>query len=197
MAPESERANEVLEVWAVISWALQCRSNCLLFGKHSAEEMWLALLGTLAHIRDDYGLYRRDWEKAKGKQVLSQFIAERGIKPSKQQRINEERHEANEGMTKPNDPTLTCSEVVERLAEIGELYLPLHRKRAEAILHSWRERRVQELEEALRLIGRETTFYYKNDADTSAKKLAAIRQLVVLAMKEGGTNEVRDSQTRS
>jgi hypothetical protein len=115
MAPESERANEVLEVWAVISWALQCRSNCLLFGKHSAEEMWLALLGTLAHIRDDYGLYRRDWEKAKGKQVLSQFIAERGIKPSKQQRINEERHEANEGMTKPNEPTLTCSEVVERL----------------------------------------------------------------------------------
>jgi hypothetical protein len=57
---------------------------------------------------------------------------------------------------KPNEPTLTCSEVVERLR--SECYTPdfldesssFDTRKAEQILHSWRERRVQELEEALR-----------------------------------------------
>jgi hypothetical protein len=48
-------------------------------------------------------------------------------------------------MTNPNEPTLTCSEVVERLLAAAEAT-------DWAILHSWRERRVQELEEALRSI---------------------------------------------
>lgn len=81
-------------------------------------------------------------------------------------------------MTKPNEPTLTCSEVVERLDEECAFTDHFDHAKAEAILHSWRERRVQELEEALTLIGKETAFYYKNEADTPAKKLAAIRELV-------------------
>jgi hypothetical protein len=56
------------------------------------------------------------------------------------------------------EPTPTCSEVVERLA--NECMPPIgirgnisafDREQAEAILHSWRERRVQELEKALEL----------------------------------------------
>jgi hypothetical protein len=60
------------------------------------------------------------------------------------------------------EPTLTCSEVVERLAKLGfeTAWLAYEsprdvkwfRAEAEAILHSWRERRVQELEDALRLL---------------------------------------------
>jgi hypothetical protein len=62
-----------------------------------------------------------------------------------------------------SEPTLTCSEVVERLAECAGLnwtdtpasgdapYATFDTDKAEEILHScWRERRVQELEEALR-----------------------------------------------
>jgi hypothetical protein len=53
------------------------------------------------------------------------------------------------------EPTLTCSEVVERLAECAwmsgdRLNIIWDRAQATAILHSWRERRVQELEECLR-----------------------------------------------
>jgi hypothetical protein len=56
----------------------------------------------------------------------------------------------------PIPATLTCSEVVERLAT--ECVMTCHglgafdRELAAQILHSWRERRVQELEEALRSI---------------------------------------------
>jgi hypothetical protein len=59
-------------------------------------------------------------------------------------------------MTNPNEPTLTCSEVVERLATECH-FIPkddwevhFDTEKAEAILHSWRERRVQELGDCLR-----------------------------------------------
>jgi hypothetical protein len=69
--------------------------------------------------------------------------------------------------TNPNEPTLTCSEVVERLAMSAREFRQKHyvlpasldtylkaeefaEAYAAAILHSWRERRVQELEEAIR-----------------------------------------------
>lgn len=55
-------------------------------------------------------------------------------------------------MTNPKEPTLTCSEVVERLEQ--ECVDPIYRKYfkrelATQILHSWRERRVQELEKLI------------------------------------------------
>jgi hypothetical protein len=72
-------------------------------------------------------------------------------------------------MTNPNEPTLTCSEVVERLAkDVADELLhkwpssilsdeQVKKHIAEIVcmhatqrLHSWRERRVQELEECLR-----------------------------------------------
>lgn len=75
--------------------------------------------------------------------------------------------DALKALSEQGAPTLTCSEVVERLMKEcyrGEAVFKgdrvfddstFDRAKAEAILHSWRERRVQELE---KLLGEAITF---------------------------------------
>jgi hypothetical protein len=79
-------------------------------------------------------------------------------------------------MKRETEPTLTCSEVVERLAECVygcDDTCGLDLDKATAILHSWRERRVQELEEALRgLLGP-----HEWEKDLAAAKESAERLL--------------------